>query len=74
MQRVKVSGCTIRKADRQSNQRESQTKAMRVALVARRGSQVFYPVWKAMELPAEFGYTTLLWLHDFIGFEIILAH
>jgi hypothetical protein len=35
---------------------------------------VFYPVWKAMELPAEFGYTTLLWLHDFIGLEIILAH
>src|SRR5688572_29360194 len=36
-QRVNVSGVTIVKAERQSNQRESQTIATRIALVACRG-------------------------------------
>jgi hypothetical protein len=35
--RVKVCGCTMRKACRQSHQRESQTIAIRVAVIARRG-------------------------------------
>jgi hypothetical protein len=36
-QRINVLGCTTAKACRQSNQRESQTMAIRVAVVARRG-------------------------------------
>jgi hypothetical protein len=35
--RVKVAGCTTTRAWRQSNQRASQTRARRVAAVARRG-------------------------------------
>src|SRR5262245_41115104 len=36
-QRLSVAGCTAAKAWRQSNQRQSQTRAIRVAWVARRG-------------------------------------